>query len=322
MNFSPFSSRLFSIILTAIAPILWGTTYIVTTQFLPENRPLASAVIRSLPAGFLLILLGRRMMPTISWRRLVILGITNIGIFQTMLFVAAYRLPGGIAAVVGSLQPLIILLLAWTLDQKRPNGTMIIATLAGVGGMTLLFSAPGKIWDIGGLVAALIGTISMATGTYLSRRWKNDMPLVGFTGWQLVLGGLFILPIAIVMEPPLPPLTITNWLAYGYLTVLGTALAYSLWFRGISKTSPVAVSALGFLSPVTALVLGWIFLGEGFGQRESTGIFIILTSVALLQISRPQRRQRTRSIASLNRKNPGIGQFPSHIISYQTNKHI
>lgn len=140
----------------------------------------------------------------------------------------------------------------------------------------------------GGLVAALIGTFSMATGTYLSWRWKNGMPFVGFTGWQLVLGGLFILPLAIVMEAPLPALTVSNWLAYGYLTILGTALAYALWFRGISKISPVAVSAPGFLSPVTALVLGWIFLGEGFGQRESIGIFIILTSVALLQASRPE----------------------------------
>jgi len=309
-------------ILTAIAPILWGTTYIVTTQFIPENRPLISAVIRTLPAGLLLILLSRRLMPTISWRQLVILGITNIGIFQTMLFVAAYRLPGGIAAVVGSLQPLIILLLTWTLDQKRPSGTMIIATLAGVGGMTLLFSAPGKIWDIGGLVAALTGTFSMATGTYLSRRWKNDMPLVSFTGWQLVLGGLFILPIAILMEPPLPPLNITNWLAYGYLTVLGTALAYSLWFRGISKISPVAVSALGFLSPVTALILGWVFLGEGFGQRESTGIFIILTSVALLQISRTEGRPESKPIIPLKKESSAISGPHSHIISYQTNKHI
>ncbi len=261
-------------------------------------------------------------MPSISWKRLAILGITNIGIFQTMLFVAAYRLPGGIAAVIGSLQPLIVILLAWIIDRKRPGGTMIIAAFVGVIGMTLLFSAPGKVWDTAGFAAALVGTASMASGTYLSRRWSNDMPIMGFTGWQLVLGGLFILPIAIAMESPMPRLTLTNWLGYGYLTMLGTALAYSLWFRGISKISPVAVSALGFLSPVTALVLGWIVLDEDFGLRESTGILVILASVALLQMKGTAGRQTAEPITSLNPGGRAACDLPEDIILYQTNKHI
>lgn len=322
MNHSPKNALSLSILLTAIAPILWGTTYIVTTAFLPEDRPLMSAVIRTVPAGLVLIALTKSYLPAIPWRRLIILGISNIGIFQTMLFVAAYRLPGGIAAVVGSLQPLLIILLAWGVERKAPVGLSMAASIAGAGGMFLLFSSPDVPLDPVGMAAALIGTASMATGTWLSRRWKSDMPLLGFTGWQLLIGGAIILPLAVIWEPPLPRLTLSNWIGYGYLAILGTALAYSLWFNGIAKLPPVAASALGLLSPVTAVSIGWMFLGEALGPREGIGILVILASVVLMQIRRPSEgpgNQRTRNnwpVSACNRVPPAI------CISYQTNKHI
>ena len=125
----------------------------------------------------------------------------------------------------------------------------------------------------------------MALGTFLARRWQHDMPLLGFTGWQLSLGGLTLVPLAWILEEPLPILTVTNWLGYGYLSVVGTLLAYSLWFRGISLLSPVAVSALGLLSPLTAITLGWTLLGEALGIRESVGILFVLISIGTLQLS-------------------------------------
>jgi probable blue pigment (indigoidine) exporter len=322
MNHPQRISRISTSILTAIAPVLWGTTYVVTTEFLPENRPLVSAVIRTAPAGLMLILLARSFIPSISWKRLAILAFTNIGIFQTMLFVAAYRLPGGVAAMVGSLQPLIVLLLAWTVDRKQPAGITLGAAATGVFGMTLLFSSPDAVWDAGGIAAALIGTASMATGTWLSRRWKNDMPLAGFTGWQLLLGGLFILPLAILVEPPLPSLTIPNWIGYGYLTIMGTALAYSLWFNGISRLSPVAVSSLGLLSPVTAIVLGWGLLGKDFGHQETFGIIVILSSVLLLQARPPSARKTTLPRLSHWQIRSTQQTLPAPLISYNPNKHI
>lgn len=277
-------SSLAAILLTAAAPAAWGSTYLVTTELLPEDRPLISAVIRTLPAGLLLIGLTRSFVPSLPWNRLLILSILNIGAFQALLFVAAYRLPGGIAAVVGAFQPLMMLALAWGVDSQRPRRTTMVTALGAVAGMALLFANPGAEWDLVGLSAAVAGTTSMALGTFLSRRWQNEMPLLGFTGWQLSLGGIALLPLAIFLEDPLPELTAANGLGYGYLSIVGTLIAYSLWFRGISRLSPVAVSALGLLSPLIAITLGWAFLGEALGAREGVGILFVLASIASLQL--------------------------------------
>ena len=85
------------ILLTALAPVIWGSTYIVTSQVLPPDRPFTAALLRVLPAGLVLILWCRRWPEKAAWWKLVITGILNIGAFQALLFVAAYRLPGGVA---------------------------------------------------------------------------------------------------------------------------------------------------------------------------------------------------------------------------------
>lgn len=280
---------------SAIAPVIWGSTYLVTTELLPPDRPLAAAVLRTLPAGLLLIAMTRGFAPRVSWARLVILSVVNIGAFQALLFVAAYRLPGGIAAVVGAFQPMLVLLLAWRLDAQRPQPSVAGTALFGVVGMALLFAAPGARLDLLGVAAAFAGTACMAVGTFLSRRWRSNMPVLGFTGWQLAIGGAVLIPFALVFEPPLPPLSIANGLGYAYLGIVGTLMAYSLWFWGVSRLQPVAVSALGLLSPVTAITLGWSVLGQALGGREVFGILIVLGSVSALQLlpaarSRPSRR--------------------------------
>ncbi len=272
-----------SVLLTALAPIIWGTTYWVTTECLPEGRPLFTAVLRTLPAGLLLIAFTRCWLPRVAWGRLVLLSILNIGAFQALLFVAAYRLPGGIAAIAGALQPLMVLALAWAVDQERPAGTIVWTALAAVLAMAVLLLAPNTDWDLVGILAALAGSACMAAGTFLSRRWKSDMPLLAFTGWQLALGGVVLLPLALLLEPVITQLSHSHVLGYAYLCFVGTLLAYALWFRGISRLSPVAVSALGLLSPLTAILLGWWMLGEAMNARELAAMLAVLASVLALQ---------------------------------------
>jgi probable blue pigment (indigoidine) exporter len=285
MNLLPARSTLATTLLTAVAPLIWGTTYLVATEFLPPDRPLTSAVIRTLPAGLLLILAARRVVPRISGARLVVLSVVNIGAFQALLFVAAQRLPGGLAALVGALQPLLMLALVWAVDRQWPGRAALGAAATGVLGMALLFAAPGAAWDPLGTAAAFLGTACLALGSFLTRRWRNGMPLSGFAGWQLLLGGLGLLPFAVFLEPGLPPLATGHWLGYGYLTLVGTALAYPLWMNGLARLPAVAVSALGLLSPLMAVALGWIFLGQALGLRELAGIAIVLASVGAIQLT-------------------------------------
>lgn len=276
-------TRFSDLILTAFAPMIWGSTYIVTTELLPADRPFTAALLRTLPAGILLVLLSLRHLKQCHWPRLIILAALNIGVFQAFLFVAAYRLPGGLAAVLGAIQPLMVMGLIWVCDQQRPAQMAVWASILGVIGMAALLLAPGAVWDTVGITAALIGAICMAGGTYLTRRWRSDLPVLAMTGWQLLLGGLMLLPVALMVDPPLPSLSTVQIIGYVYLSLFGALLAYALWFRGINRLSPVAVSSLGLLSPLTAVLLGWLLLDQRMTGISLLGLVTVLGSILTVQ---------------------------------------
>jgi len=277
---------------TAVGPMIWGSTYIVTTELLPPDRPFTAALLRTLPAGLLLVLWCRRWPAWgdwTGWWRLLVLAALNIGVFQALLFVAAYRLPGGVAAVVGAIGPLVVMGLAWALDHRRPPAVALAAGALGVLGMAALLLSPGARWDMVGVAAALVGTLCMAAGTFWSRRWRSDLPVLAFTGWQLLAGGIMLAPVAWAVDPPLPVLTATHVAGYLYLSLVGALLSYALWFRGVARLPSVAVSSLLLLSPVTAVVLGWALLGQAMRGLSLVGMLVVLASVLAVQwaMSRP-----------------------------------
>jgi len=271
------------VLLTALAPAIWGSTYLVTTQFLPPDRPFTAALIRVLPAGILLLLLTRRFPAYRDAGRLLILSALNIGVFQALLFIAAYRLPGGLAAVIGAIQPLLVMVLAWTVDHRAPRQITLWAALAGLFGMAILLLSPQTVFEPVGIAAALLGAICMATGIWLTRRWQIDLPVMALTGWQLVLGGLMLAPVAWMVDAPLPALTRSQYTAYAYLCLAGAFIAYGLWFRGINQLPGIAVASLGLLSPLAAVLLGWIVLSQALSGTALMGLVIVLISVLVVQ---------------------------------------
>jgi probable blue pigment (indigoidine) exporter len=277
------SSIVLLILLTAIAPTLWGTTYIVTTELLPAERPFIAAFLRLLPAGIMLVLLSRHLPQRNEWFRIIILAILNFAIFHVLLFVAAYRLPGGLAAVVGAIQPLMMMFLIWFVDNRKPAQLALGASIVGVFGMAALLLSPSSSWDLIGITAATVGAMLMTSGVFLARRWRTDMPLLAFTGWQLLIAGILLAPLAWLIDPPLLMLTTKNILGYGYLSIFGTTLAYVLWFNGIAKLSPVAVSSLGLLSPIAAVIIGWLVLEQSITGFALLGLIAVLASVLTVQ---------------------------------------
>ncbi|GAB4087587.1 EamA/DMT transporter family protein [Hydrogenophaga soli] len=273
------------VLLTALAPMVWGSTYLVTTQWLPPDRPWTAACLRALPAGLLLVLATRHGPQRTQWRRLLMLSALNIGAFQALLFMAAYRLPGGLAAVLGALAPLFVLALGWAWDGLRPRPATLAAALLGVVGTALLLLSPQSRWDGWGVLAALGGMVSMSSGTYFTRKWQLDMPVLALTGWQLLLGGLMLVPAALALDAPLPVLQPTQLAAYGYLSLVGALLSYALWFRGVVRLPSVAVASLGLLSPLCAVLLGWVVLGQAFGPTGLLGMALVLGSVLAVQLS-------------------------------------
>lgn len=287
------------LLLTAIAPAIWGSTYLVTTELLPDGYPLTVAMLRALPAGLLLLLLVRRLPSGIWWGRALVLGALNFSVFWWMLFVAAYRLPGGVAATVGAVQPLIVILLARALLGSPLRVLAVVAALAGMGGVALLVLTPEAALDPVGIAAGLAGAVSMAGGTVLSRRWQPLVSPLTFSAWQLTAGGLLLVPAVLWLEPALPPLTAANLLGFAYLGLIGAALTYILWFRGIARLEPSVVAPLGLLSPVTAVILGWGVLDQSLSPAQAVGMVVVLGSVWLGQ--RIQRRSPPTVLASAAR---------------------
>lgn len=264
------------ILLTALAPISWGTTYAVTTEFLPADRPLFTGLTRALPAGLLLLALARVLPRGAWWWKSAVLGALNIGAFFPLLFLSAYRLPGGMAAVVGSVGPLFVAGLAAVLLAERPTvRTLLTGIVAALGVSLVVLKAAGAL-DALGLLAALASTASMSTGTVLTKRWgrPDGVGPLALTGWQLTAGGLLIAPLAVLVEGAPPALDGRATVGYLYLALANTALAYWLWFRGIGRLTATQVTFLGPLSPLTATVVGWAALGQALTPVQVAGMVL------------------------------------------------
>lgn len=270
---------------TAITPSVWGTTYIVTTDLLPEGRPLLAAALRALPAGLLLVAATRTLPRGSWWWRSAVLGALNFAAFFSFLFTAAYRLPGGVAATVGAIQPLVVMALAVGLLGERAGATRVVAGFTGMIGVALLVLDGGARLDTAGVAAALAGAGSMAVGSVLVQRWGRPVGPLAFAGWQLTAGGLMLVPIALVGEGLPPALTAGNVAGYAYLATIGGAMAYTIWFRGIAAIGARNATFLSLLSPVVATTIG-VATGEAFGPGRALGALIVLASVTVAQVVR------------------------------------
>ncbi|MDN6303982.1 MAG: EamA family transporter [Brachybacterium sp.] len=272
-----------TVLLTACAPVVWGTTYVVTTLFLPDGHALWSGVLRALPAGLLLVAIGRTLPSGDWWWKALVLGTLNIGAFFPLLFVAAHLLPGGIAAVFGAVSPLVIAALALPMLAERPTRWRLFWGVLAVVGVAMMVLAPGVELSLLGVLAGCAAPLSMAVGTVLSKRWGRPVGPVAYAGWQLTAGGLVIVPGAIMIEGDPPVLDGAAMAGYAWLGLIGAALAYILWFRGVGSMPAGAVAFLPLISPLVAAVLGWLLLSETLTSFQGAGFALALLAVSCAQ---------------------------------------
>lgn len=284
--------RPMTVLLTALAPVSWGTTYAVTTEFLPADRPLFTALMRALPAGLVLLALTRVLPRGAWWAKAFVLGALNIGAFFPLLFVSAYRLPGGMAAVVGSVGPLFVVGLSALLLGQRPAARTLVAGVVAAFGVSLVVLKGAGALDVVGVLAAVASTASMAAGTVLTKRWgrPDGVGPLALTGWQLTAGGLLIAPVAFLAEGAPPALDGRAAGGYLYLALANTALAYWLWFRGIGRLSATQVGFLGPLSPLTAAVVGWAVLGQALTPLQVAGMAVAFGATVAGQLGAGRHR--------------------------------
>jgi probable blue pigment (indigoidine) exporter len=270
--------------LTGLTPMIWGSTYLVTTQLLPPGRPLLAAAIRALPAGLIVLALTRTLPRGAWWWKAAVLGALNIGIFFALLFVAAYRLPGGVAATFGAVQPLMVAALAIPLLGQRPGAWRVGWGVAGVLGVGLVVIRGSVALDGIGLLAALADAVAMSAGMVLTKRWGRPVPLLTFTGWQLTAGGLLLVPLALLVEGAPPALDGHAVLGFGWLGIFGTLLAYANWFRGLDRLPVMATSFLTLIAPVVATILGWLVLTQSLTSLQILGMIVAFAAVIAGQL--------------------------------------
>lgn len=263
------------VLITLVGPMLWGTTYVVFTETLPVDHPLLVGALRALPAGLLLLALNPHIPSPEVLKRHAVIGALNIGLFFGLLFVAAARMPGGLTATLGAIQPLIVILLTAWITSRKPHRGQVIAALAGAAGIALLVLSPADRPDPVGVVAALTAATSMAIATVLIGRWGRDGSPLEMTTWQLIFGGLMLLPVALFLEGIPDSVSLKEGLGYTWLVVFGTAFAYYIWTRGVRLIGPSA-TYLALASPLVATIIGGVLLREWFTPMQWLGVALVL----------------------------------------------
>ena len=278
--------------LTAITPVAWGTTYIVTTHMLPEGHPLFAALMRALPAGILGLLLTRTLPRRSWWWKSAVLGTLNMGAFFPLLFLAAQLLPGGVAATLGAAQPLVVAFLAVVILRESLSTWRIVWGVVGMIGVGLVVVGPGAGLSPLGVVAGLAGAASMGTGVVLTKKWGRPVGVsaVGLASWQLTAAGVVLLLPTLLIDGVPPGIDAVAITGYLWLGIVGALLGYSLWFAGIRRLPVTATALLGLLSPLVAAILGSVIAGETLTLLQLAGFAIALTAMLAGQLS-PARRK-------------------------------
>ena len=269
---------------TVLAPILWGTTYVTITELLPAGRPLLVAALRVVPAGIALLLVARVRSPWrphgADWWRTGVLALCNFGLFFPLLAVAVYRLPGGVAAAAGGLQPLLVASLTFLIAGRRPSRRDVAVGVVAAVGVALVVVRPHADVDAVGVLAALAANVSFATGVVLTKRFPAPPNRLAATAWQLLVGGALLVPLTLVVEGAPPALSTRNVAGFAYLSLVGTAFAFVLWFNGIRKLPTAAPPLLGLSSPITGATVGWVLLGQSLSPVQILGFAITISAIA------------------------------------------
>ncbi|WKD37637.1 DMT family transporter [Streptomyces xanthophaeus] len=270
--------------LTAVAPVAWGANYFVTHEFLPADHPLYGAALRALPAGLVLLALCRQRPHGVWWGRSAVLGLLNVSVFFFLVFTASQLLPTSVASTVMAVSPLIMMLAAWPLVAERPSVAHLTGAVIGLGGVCLmLLGGEGRI-SAPGVLASAAAVLVSSVGHVLTKRWNTGTTGAGVlasTAWQLTAGGLLLLLVAVAVEGAPPAVSPSALLAFCYVGLVATALAFAVWFAGLRRLPAGTVGLIGLLNPVTGVLLGTAVAGEVLTGRQLCGLALVLGGVAL-----------------------------------------
>lgn len=276
------------VLVTAIAPVAWGSTYFVTRHLLPPDAALWGAAIRCLPAGVLVLLVTRRLPRGAWWWRSVVLGALTVGGLNVLVYVAAQRLATSLAATIMSTSAAALIVLSWIVLGQRPALRAAAGAVLGILGVVVMLQPGGGEADGWGIAASVLAMLSSSLGFVLTRRWGADIPPLTMTAWQLIAGSLVVAPLAIAVEGAPPALDGPALLGFAYVILVATALAYAAWFTGLARLPGAVVGVIGLLNPVTGVLLGVWLAHEPFGPAQMVGLALVVVGVLAGTLTRPR----------------------------------
>jgi drug/metabolite transporter (DMT)-like permease len=296
-------------LLLLIAPFfLWGTAMVAMKGVIPHTTPLFMAGVRLIPAGVLILIAAALMgkpLPKgwVAWLWIALFALVDGTLFQGFLAEGLLRTSAGLGSVMIDSQPLVVALLSLWLFQEHIGFWGWLGLGIGVTGISLI-GLPDEwilhFFNSGTIVEALSATsiqqlfasgewlmllaaVSMAVGTVLIRFVSRHADPVMATGWHMILGGLPLWGISSAVESgQLQNIVPSDWLALGYATVFGSAIAYGLFFYFASSGNLTSLSSLTFLTPIFALLFGNLLLQEVLSPLQWVGVSLTLVSIYLI----------------------------------------
>ncbi len=289
-----------------IAPFfLWGTAMVAMKGVIPYTTPFFMAGVRLLPAGILVLIVAiilKRPQPQTwkAWFWIILFALVDGAMFQGFLAAGLLRTDAGLGSVIIDSQPLAVALLSSWLFGEVIGIFGFLGLIVGILGISLIGLPDRWIYSIfqGDFAAVnfdwlglfdngewlmLLASLSMAVGTVLIRYVCRHCDPVVATGWHMILGGIPLFMISWWQESEQwVNIDLSGWLALAYATVLGSAIAYGIFFYLASEENLTSLSSLTFLTPVFALLFGNLILSEILSPLQSVGVCLTLVSIYLI----------------------------------------
>lgn len=274
-----------------IVYIIWGSTYLFIRIGVKDGSgfpPLYLAGTRVLVAG--LILLGmaalKKQRLRLTRRELILLATSGVMLWLVgngMVSIAEQRLHSGIAALIIAATPIYVAIIESIIDRRKPSTTLVISLLVGFLGVGLL-TAPtfrtGIQADVLSVVAVLIGSLLWGAGSLLQSRKPVDVAPEVSSAYQHLFGATALLLAAVLTRSPLPNPIPEAWLAWGYLVIFGSIIAFTAFVRVLHLLPTNVVMTYAYVNPVIAVVLGSLVLDEQITVYTVGGMVLILLGVA------------------------------------------
>ncbi|MGH7586694.1 MAG: EamA family transporter [Gemmatimonadales bacterium] len=308
----------------AVIYVVWGSTYLGILIALESLPPFLLAGARFLVAGSLLYGFARwrgAPMPSrAAWRGAAILGTLMFAIGNAMIVWAETRVDSGLAALVASVTPLWIVLI----DHLRRNGRRAttgkwVGVALGIAGLAILFLpdvAEAPRIDPLGAAAVLTASVSWAVGSIAARSLSLPKDTYLASGMTMLGGGAVLMLVATLLGEVtgFDPATVTSrsLVAWGYLVLFGSILAFTCFTWLLAKVDPVKVGTSGLVNPLVALALGWLVADEVISRQALLAAAVTVVGLALILLAPEVRRQpHTGEFAAVRPASPTPAQQPT-----------